>query len=306
MSAYPMEKLLIRAGNSTDARVIVEVTPDLAGWDTIHFQSRWLSNGESWSFDTGSFELALVLLSGKVSIATNRGDWQSVGQRSSVFKGLPYALYLPIHTHLTVTAETDCQFGAAWVAADLEFEPRLISPADVTVEIRGGDHATRQINRIMPPGFPCQRLVVVEVYTPGGNWSSYPPHKHDVHKLSPDGSVVEADLDEIYYYKIDRPEGYAFQRIYTDEESPLHRSGFAIDTTVMPRNDDVVLVPEGYHPVSSPPGYTTYYLNILAGSAQSLAATDDPEFSWVKSSYQSVDPRVPIYDISSASRHLLS
>jgi 5-deoxy-glucuronate isomerase len=82
---------------------------------------------------------------------------------------------------------------------------------------------------MLPPGFPCQRLVVVEVYTPGGNWSSYPPHKHDVHKDGPDGQLLEADLDEIYYYKIDRPEGYAIQRVYTDPESPLHRAGNPID-----------------------------------------------------------------------------
>ena len=141
------------------------------------------------------------------------------------------------------------------------------------------------------------RLVVVEVYTPGGNWSSYPPHKHDLHKSKPDGFILEADLDEIYYYKIDRPEGYALQRVYTDPESPLHQAGFPIDATVQARNNDVVLVPEGYHPVSSPPGYTSYYLNVLAGSAQSLAASDDPAYAWVKDSYQAKDPRVPIYPV---------
>jgi 5-deoxy-glucuronate isomerase len=177
--------------------------------------------------------------------------------------------------------------------------PVLVTPAKVEIEIRGGDHATRQINRIMPPGFPCQRLVVVEVYTPDGNWSSYPPHKHDVHTVDAHGYLLQADLDEIYYYQIDKPEGYALQRVYTDADSPLHRAGFPIDAAVIARNDDVVLIPEGYHPVSSPVGYTTYYLNVLAGSAQSLAAQDDPQFAWVKDSYQSLDPRVPIYDVTS-------
>ena len=141
-------------------------------------------------------------------------------------------------------------------------------------------------------------MVVVEVYTPGGNWSSYPPHKHDVHKVSSNGTLLEADLDEIYYYKIDRPEGYALQRIYTDPESPLHRAGYPIDAAVIARNNDVVLIPEGYHPVSSPVGYTTYYLNVLVGTAQSLAATDDPNFAWVKDTYQTRDPRIPIYPIN--------
>jgi 5-deoxy-glucuronate isomerase len=220
-----------------------------------------------------------------------------MGGRSHVFEGLPYSLYLPRETSFTVSAVSDCEFAAAWARAGADYPPRLISPSDLTVEIRGGDHATRQINRLIPPGFPCSRLVVVEVYTPGGNWSSYPPHKHDVHRVGPDGNILEADLDEIYYYKIDRPEGYALQRVYTAPESPLHQAGFPLDVTVIARDNDVVLIPEGHHPVSSPPGYTTYYLNVLAGTAQSLAATDDPEFAWVKDSYQQRDPRVPIYPV---------
>lgn len=302
MQQYDQRNLIIQAGNSTDPGVIVEVTPENAGWDTIHFQARRLQSGQSWSFATGQHELALVVLGGRLSVESNRGAWQGIGQRANVFAGLPYTLYLPVETSFTVHADTDCEFGAAWAATDQAFPPRLVTPSDVSVEIRGGDHATRHINNMLPPGFPCARLVVVEVYTPGGNWSSYPPHKHDLQKIAPDGKVLEADLDEIYYYKIDPPEGYAFQRVYTDPESPLQRAGFGVDAALMPRNNDVVLVPEGYHPVSSPPGYTTYYLNVLVGSHQSLAATDDPKFSWVKGTYQSLDPRVPIYDISQAAR----
>ena len=111
------------------------------------------------------------------------------------------------------------------------------------------------------------------------------------------GKLVQADLDETYYYKIDRPEGYAIQRVYTDADSPLHKAGYPIDAAVIARNDDVVLIPEGYHPVSSPVGYTTYYLNVLAGSAQRLTAVDDPEFAWVKGTFQSIDPRVPVYPV---------
>ncbi len=301
---YDHQNLLIRSGGSLDPAVLVEVTPELAGWDTIHFQARQLLAGRTWSFATGENELALVVLSGRLSVDSNRGQWAGIGQRASVFAGLPYALYLPVNTSFTVSADTDCEFSVAWVQAHSgqEYQPRLVTPADIGIEIRGGDNATRQINSILPPGFPCARLVVVEVYTPGGNWSSYPPHKHDIHKAAGDGSVIEADLDEIYYYKIDRPEGYAFQRVYTDAESPLQRAGFPVDATLMPRSNDVVLVPEGYHPVASPPGYTTYYLNVLAGSAQSLAASDDPAFAWVKGTYRSRDPRVPVYDVSAASK----
>ena len=275
----------------------MEVLPEQAGWDTIHFQARRLSAGQTWSSTTEAKEAAIILLSGKISIKSNRGSWAELGHRDLVFSGLPFALYLPIHTEFIVKAITACEFAIASVPATTQREPKLVTPEDVRVEIRGGDHATRQINQIIPPGFPCDRLVVVEVYTPGGNWSSYPPHKHDVRKVSPDGKLIEADLDEVYYYKIDRPEGYAVQYLYTDPESPLQAAGKGFNTPVMVRNNDVALVPEGYHPVSSPPGYTTYYLNILAGSDQSLTATDDPAYTWVKETYTSLDPRVPIFPV---------
>jgi 5-deoxy-glucuronate isomerase len=156
----------------------------------------------------------------------------------------------------------------------------------VEIEIRGGGNATRQINSIFPPGFACERLVAVEVYTPGGNWSSYPPHKHDVHRVDATGQMLEADLEEIYFYKIDRPEGFAIQRVYTTDGR--------LDETIVARNNQVVLVPEGYHPVSAAPGYNTYYLNFLAGSAQSLANSDDPEHAWVKQTWREKDPRLPL------------
>jgi 5-deoxy-glucuronate isomerase len=300
MRQYNSQNLVVHPGNSDDPDVVVEVRPEEVGWDTINFQVRRLASCKSWSFETGEHELALVVLSGSLDVETNWGRFDSIGSRADVFSGLPYALYLPRHSVLTVSGMTDCEFAVAWSVTDGDYPAKLISPADITVEIRGGDNASRHINNIIPPGFACGRLVVVEVYTPGGNWSSYPPHKHDIHKTSQDGMVIEADLDEVYFYKIDRPEGFAIQYIYTDPESPLHQAGFPIEAAVLARNNDAVLVPEGYHPVTSPPGYTSYYLNILAGSKQALTATDDPQYAWVKQTYQSLDPRVPIYDVSEA------
>ena len=295
MRKYDQSNLMVHPGNSSDSDIVVEVTPELAGWDDIQFQLHRLDAQRSWTFTTGSHEMAIILLSGRIRVESDRGQWSHIGERDSVFHGLPYALYLPRHTSLTVNAETACEYAVALAPTDQDHQPRLVTPGDIEIEIRGGDQATRQINNIIPPGFPCHRLVVVEVYTPGGNWSSYPPHKHDIHKTDQKGNVLEADLEEVYFYKLDRPEGFAFQRIYTDSESPLHRAGFPIDAVLLARNNDVVLVPEGYHPVSSPPGYTTYYLNVLAGSAQSLANSEDPSYSWVKESYHSRDPRIPIY-----------
>ena len=292
---YDAQTLLIRGGNDDDPAVVVEVTPERAGWDLIHFQVRRLRAGQRWSFEIGEHELALVPLGGRVAVASDRGAWPEVGGREHVFAGPPHALYLPRRTAFEVTGLTAAEFAAAWVATDEDHPPRLVTPLDTPMELRGGDNASRQINDIIPPGFDCHRLVVVEVYTPGGNWSSYPPHKHDVHRVDAAGALLEADLEEVYYYKIDRPEGYAYQRVYTDESSPLQQAGKPIDAVLLARDNDVVLVPEGYHPVVSAPGYTTYYLNVLAGSAQSLANRDDPRYAWVKETYRGFDPRLPLY-----------
>ena len=265
----------------------VRVTPERAGWELLHFAARRMRVGQRWEHATGESEFALVILGGAGSVRSNRGEWIEIGRRPNVFSGMPYALYLPRRTDFTLTAHTD-DFDVAygWCATDEDHPPALVSPNKVTVEIRGGANATRQINGLINPGFNCHRLVAVEVYTPSGNWSSYPPHKHDEHRLAPDGSLREADLEEIYFYKVDRPEGYAIQRVYTKDGRR--------DETLIARPDDVVLVPEGYHPVASAPGYTTYYLNFLAGTAQSLANSDDPDYAWIKETWTWKDPRLPV------------
>lgn len=292
---YTAENVLIRPqADPLDPDLILEVTPELAGWDLISFQARHLGTGKKWSFATGENELAIILLSGRISVRSTRGDWEDL-ERGNVWTGAATALYLPRNTEFTVTAAQDSEFAVTWVPTDEDHEPWLISPQDVAISIRGGDNVSRQINDLLPPGSPVHRLVLVEVYTPGGNWSSYPPHKHDVHIEDPAGHLIEADLEEVYFYKIDKPEGYAYQRVYTDENSPLHQAGYPIDVLVRAEDNCAVIIPEGYHPVVSAPGYTTYYLNVLAGSAQSLANQDDPRYAWVKESYTSVDPRLPIY-----------
>ncbi|MEX0599139.1 MAG: 5-deoxy-glucuronate isomerase [Rhodothermales bacterium] len=298
---YDADNLIIRGTADPNADVFVEVTPERAGWELIRFQSRRLTAGASWNDATGGDELALVVLGGTIDVDSSRGSWTGVGRRKNVFDGLPYALYLPRKTDFTITAASDAEYAVARVPTGEDHSPQLVTPADVPVEIRGGDNATRQINGIIPPGFDCHRLVIVEVYTPSGGWSSYPPHKHDIHKTDDDGNVIEADLEEIYYYRIDREGGFAYQRVYTDPESPLHAAGKGFDEVVMAKDQDVVLVPEGYHPVVSPPGYTTYYLNVLAGSAQSLANTDDPAHAWVKDTYTTRNPAIPIYDVPESS-----
>ncbi|MCB9421719.1 MAG: 5-deoxy-glucuronate isomerase [Ardenticatenaceae bacterium] len=292
---YTAENILVcPAANADDPDLILSVTPEEAGWDYIFFQARRLNAQESWSYASGENELAIVILSGDISISSNRGEWKGIS-RKDVWTSAATALYLPRHTEFTITAAEDSEFAVTWVSTDEDHEPWLIQPQDVPVSVRGGDNVSRQINDLLPPGSPVHRLVLVEVYTPSGNWSSYPPHKHDVHIEDADGNLIEADLEEVYFYKIDKPEGYAYQRVYTDDNSPMQQAGNPIDALVKAENNCAVLVPEGYHPVVSAPGYTTYYLNVLAGSAQSLANQDDPNFTWVKDAYQGVDSRLPLY-----------
>ena len=270
-----------------ETKEYIRITPETAGWNFLNFAARKLRQGDAWQHDTGENELALVVLGGACAVHSNRGMWQRIGRRPDVFSGMPYCLYLPRLTEFKVEALTEeLDFAYGWCQTDEDHPPRLVTPRDVGIEIRGGGNATRQINSMIPPGFDCQRLIVVEVYTPPGNWSSYPPHKHDVHRVDEHGSIQEADLEEVYFYKINPPEGYAFQRVYSGDGR--------MDELVMAGNNDLVKIPEGYHPVVSAHGYTTYYLNMLAGSAQSLANIDDPQYAWIKSTWTEKDPRVPI------------
>lgn len=292
---YTTENLLVcPSTDPQDPDLMLTVTPQLAGWDFISFQARKLSAANQWSFDSAENELAVILLSGKISIHSTQGSWNDLA-RKDVWTSAATALYLPRNTEFTITAEHDSEFAVTWVPTDEDHEPWLIQPQDVAISVRGGDNVSRQINDLLPPDSPVHRLILVEVYTPSGNWSSYPPHKHDVHIEDEAGHLIEADLEEVYFYKLDKLEGYAYQHVYTDENSPLEQAGYPIDALVIAKNNCAVLIPEGYHPVVSAPGYTTYYLNVLAGSAQSLANQDDPHYSWVKESYKSVDPRLPLY-----------
>ena len=284
---YTAKNLLIHSQDTGDTGIFAQVSAEQAGWDFLNMAARRMNMGDKWSSRTGAFEYAHVILGGTCTIRTSQGEFKHVGRRRDVFSGMPYALYLSRGVDFEIEALSDgFEVASCWVPATEDHPARLVTPKDSAIELRGGGNASRQINSILPPGFDCQRIVAVEVYTPSGNWSSYPPHKHDIHRVAPDGKLLEADLEEIYFYKIDRREGYAYQRVYTGDRS--------IDALMMAQNHDAVLVPEGYHPVVSAPGYTTYYLNFLAGSAQSLANSDDPAYAWVKGSWGEIDARLPV------------
>jgi 5-deoxy-glucuronate isomerase len=260
---------------------MMTVLPETVGFEYLTFRARKLARGEVFHDHTSANELGLVLLGGHCSVESPAGSWQALGSRADVFSGMPTALYLPIQTEFTLTAVSDCELAFCYCRAEEQYPARLITPDQIEIEVRGGGNATRQINHIIKPEFAAQRLLVVEVYTPSGNWSSYPPHKHDVHN-----PPAEVDLEEIYYYKIDKPAGYAIQKVYTPDRR--------LDATLTVRDGELVLIPEGYHPVVAAHGYNVYYLNALAGSARSMAASDDPDYAWVRAEWKDKDPRVPV------------
>lgn len=271
--------------------VYQRITTEDAGWDSLNFEARLLRLGEVWSGDTGDNEYAFVLLSGNYTATTNRGEWNTANGRKSVFEGIAHTLYLPKNTTFELKAVGgDLDIAAGWCHAEQDFPARFKKPEEAAIEIRGGDNATRQINSLVEPGFGSSKIVAVEVYTPSGNWSSYPAHKHDERKVDENGNLLEARLEEIYFYKIDKPTGYAIQQVYTTDGS--------LDELMQLRNSDAVLVPRGYHPVVAAPGYNCYYLNFLAGSDQSLANTPDTDHSWIFNSWKGRDPRLPIVNAS--------
>lgn len=265
----------------------IHVTPQKAAWEHLYFAARKISKGQSWKSSSNENEMVVVLLGGVAEFQSTRESWIEIGRRPNVFSGMPYAVYIPRQTDFEIIAKSnEVDLGYGWTHSNQDHPMQLITPDMIEIEIRGGNNVTRQINKIVPPGFDCHKLVAVEVYSPSGNWSSFPPHKHDHHQVDENGNMIEADLEEIYFYKIDTPKGFAYQRIYTQDGN--------IDELLLVRNNELVLSPEGYHPVVSAPGNNTYYLNFLAGSAQALTASDDPDYAWIKETYTTKDPRVPL------------
>jgi 5-deoxy-glucuronate isomerase len=262
-----MSELLLRAGQWQ------QVTPELAGWDFLYFGVR----SGSFASETGDGEIALVALGGTCRVEAEGEAWE-LGARENVFAGMPWALYLPRETAYRVVG--DAEVAICGARADKRREPVLIRPEDVEIEVRGSGNATRQINHIVKPDFPAERLLVVEVFTPSGNWSSYPPHKHD--EDDPPGEVV---LEETYYF---RTAGFAVQRLY----SPPH----GLDLTETVYDGDLLLVPFGYHTTAAAHGYDLYYLNALAGDRRSMASADDPGLHWIRAAWSELepDPRVPL------------
>ncbi|ONK23037.1 5-deoxy-glucuronate isomerase [Bacillus sp. VT-16-64] len=249
---------------------ILRVTPESANWEYVGFEVYTLRSGETFAKETGDREMAIVLLSGRANAATKSQSWANIGERMSVFDETPaYTVYIPNDDQIELEALTDLEIAVCTAPGKGTYEARLIRPEDVDVAQRGSGYMEREINGIIPEDKPADSLFVFEVYTPAGNWSSYPPHKHDT-----DNYPDETYLEETYYHKIDPAEGgFAIQRVYTDDRT--------LDETIIVNDGDVVLVPKGHHPCSAPPGYRLYYLNVMAGPIRKWRFTNDKDHEWL-------------------------
>ena len=264
-----MTSLLVRPQQPDDQGKILEVTPESAGWEHVGFRVHRLEKGQSFESHTGAREHCLVLLSGKANVASGEHRWESIGERMDIFEKIPaYSVYLPDGVSYSVEALTDLEVAVCSAPGHGNHQPRLIGPDDVKRATRGTGSNTRHIQDILPESEPADSLLVVEVYTPSGNWSSYPPHKHDVDNLP-----YESILEETYYHRLNPSQGFAFQRVYTDDRS--------LDETMTVENGDCVMVPRGYHPAGVPHGYELYYLNVMAGPKREWKFQNDPAHEWI-------------------------
>jgi 5-deoxy-glucuronate isomerase len=267
--------------------------PEQAEWRYLSYVVHPVADGRHLVPAVAGHEACVVIQSGRdVTISDDDGRSWSLPGRESVFTDLPSALWVPDGRRLTVEIARPPAGGTAVVAVaraprsgrdGVAKEPVAIVPGEVVVETRGAGNATRQISHVIAPSFPADRLEVVEVYTPSGNWSSWPPHKHDVDDM-PD----EAVLEEIYHYQFRRPEAWAIQRVYRADRSR--------DAMFEVRHGDVVIVPDGYHPFTATHGDDAYYLNALAGDRRTMACSFDPDLDWVRATWADMapDPRVPL------------
>jgi 5-deoxy-glucuronate isomerase len=260
--------LLVRG---EDGRVSI-MDHDGPALEYVDFDAFPVAVGESHAYTLEAVEACIVVLGGQVDVRGNRGEWSAVGERESPFDGLPSAVYQPPGATFMITGASDGAEVAVCTAGAKEgVEPRLIGPADIRVETRGSGAMERTIHNILMEDAPAESLLVTEVLTPDGHWSSYPPHKHDR-----DAPPDETFLEETYYHRIRPDHGFGLQRVYTADGS--------LDESVAFRDGDVVLVPRGYHTVSAPPGYELYYLNVMAGPRREWRMQNDPEHEWLLNS----------------------
>lgn len=264
-----MTSLLVHAASPPPPDgTLVQVTPESAGWSYVGFRALALGPSRVFAGATGELELCVVIVSGRCHVRSVHGDWCDLGGRSDPFSGPPEAAYLPPGTSYELEAAgADAEVGLCFAPAGSGADARVLPASGMEVELRGRDDHERTVTAILMGERDADSLLVCEVVTPAGHWSSYPPHKHDR-----DALPEESFLEETYYHRISPAQGFGLQRVYTGDLS--------LDETMAVRDRDVVLVPRGYHTVSAPPGYAVYYLNVMAGPVRSWAISNDPDHEW--------------------------
>jgi len=276
-----VNKLHLPAGSAAEHPYSLVVTPERAGWTYSGLRILSLTAGGARTFTTGEEEMLVLPLAGGCTVECD-GETIALAGRPGVFSRVTDFAYLPRDAHVTITSEQGGRFALPSARCQRRLTFRYGAAQDVPVELRGAGVASRQVNNFCSPdAFACDKLIAVEVLTPGGNWSSYPPHKHDEDRPG------ECVLEEIYYFEITRA-GMAYQRVYG-----------AVDVLAEVRTGDAVLIPAGWHgPSMAAPGYDLYYLNVMAGPAAERAwlICDDPAHAWVRDTWpdQPVDPRLPM------------
>jgi len=253
------------------------IVPATAGWTYLSFRTVRRDPDDELTGQTGKEETALIWLGGSAEV----DGFGTVGDREDVFTGKPSALLLPPGSTYRMRARTPMHLAIVSAPAEPTAPARLIRPDEVRVEMRGKGVTERRIHWIVSERDPAARLLLVEVLTPAGHWSTYPPHKHDEDKPG-----VERALEELYYYRFNPEQGFAFQGIYTKRPRPAlprerGRVTEDLNVSIRAHNDDLVLVPRGYHVVSAAPGYDCYYLNAMAGAVREWLFTTDPDHEWL-------------------------
>jgi len=265
-----MPSLKIRPTQEPDAKGrTIHVTPASAGWTYVGFDLCRLKPGESARGNMKDREVCLVLVSGKAAIGAEGQYYGILGERMSPFEGKPWSVYVPAGADWMVTAASDVELAVcSSPGVPGSHAARVIPPESLHQETRGTGSNIRHVTNILPEWEAAESLLVVEVITPGGNTSSYPPHKHDTDNLP-----SESLLEEVYYHRLNPPQGYAFQRVYTEDRS--------IDETMTVEDGDVTLVPRGYHPCAAIHGYDLYYLNVMAGPKRTWKFYNEPAHAWL-------------------------
>jgi 5-deoxy-glucuronate isomerase len=260
-------RLLVKPVGKTGR--VHHITPQSAGWTYVGFDLYRLAAGETARAATGDREVCLVFVSGKGTVTTGGRSLGEVGERMSPFAGKPGSAYIPVGSEWSVAATTACELAVCSAPGRTAGrEPRIIGANDLSQQTRGKGTNVRFVTNILPEDKPADSLLVVEVITPGGHTSSYPPHKHDTDNLP-----AESLLEETYYHRFNPPQGFAFQRVYTDDRS--------LDEALVVEDRDVSLVPKGYHPVAAVHGYDLYYLNVMAGPVRTWKFHNAAEHEWM-------------------------